>query len=191
MTGGELKNVKLLLVIDMLSVTLIDSKGLNVTGYLVKYSLENKRMLTEVFIPEENYRKEKLLHLFGISPQGKKKDDYLLNRLLKCMIFQKSTENPEFIDVGKMQGFNLVSKSQVVFESRERYAEELYDILPESILLRERPRKIKNDQEFIRKYQKHLYFFLYRSNTSRVLYLIRITSYLLTFGAKKKVFLIS
>jgi len=191
MAGGELKDIKLMLTIDIYSVTLVDSNGLNTKGYLVEYCLEKKYMMTKVFIPEADYRKEKLLHYFGIATQGKKKDDDLLNRLLKCIIYQKAMEKPAFIDIGKRQGFNLKSTSKVAFETREKYPEELYPVIPEGILLRERPRKaeqVKNDPTFIKEYLQILFSFLNSTIIFRILYLIRITSYLLTFGAKMNVF---
>ena len=184
--GKPVKTIHLL-EINITSVIPINSQGLNVKGYLIKYSANDTNYNeTEEYISDEDMRKVKLMSHFCIPPQTSKRNNELCNLLLKNIILGRvnNKQIEKYIDIGKMQGWNVVSKCRAVWETKNRYSESLYHVIPESILLREKAtyntKECKNRKEYrwifdnVLKINKWL----------KILFLIRISSYMLTFASK-------
>lgn len=104
--GGKIVKTIPLLEINIISVTKVNSNGLNAEGYLVKYCQSTMYNVTEEYIPEEDVKRYKLLQHFSLPPQGSKNKDDLCNRLLNNIILGKIGKGDQelHIEIGKLQG---------------------------------------------------------------------------------------
>lgn len=187
--GGKIVKTIPLLEINILSVIKINPNGLNVEGYLVKYCQSTMYNVTEEYIPEEDVKRYKLLQHFSLPPQGSKNKDDLCNRLLNNIILGKIEKGDQelHIEIGKLQGWNFISENKIVFECKEKYPEALYPIVPKSIIERERPKNRHRSDASKRKIEELLYSFFDINTELRVIYLIRMSSYNLTFSHSLKI----
>lgn len=187
--GGKPVKTILLLEVNIVSVSPVNSIGLNSMGYLIKYCQNILRNITEEYIPNEDIERNKLLPHFHLPPQGSKITDELCNRLLKGIILNKvnSGEIKRYIDIGKVQGWNFIENNKTKFESKENYPEALYPIVPKSILEREKPKNRFKSDEQKRKAEEKFNAFFDRNTQLKIMYLLRIASYNSTFAHKLKV----
>lgn len=181
--GGKPVVTLPLLEINVISVKKVNPHGLNVDGYLVKYSVTMLYNVTEEYIPAVDMQKNNLLQHFTLPAQCSKKNIDLCNKLLHTIILSKVGigDKEEYIEIGRKQGFNIISRHRIIYESRDRYPEALHHILPKSILACEKPkdkpkRTLKKEDYYVR------FIKLFGDNTRfKILYLLRIASYLTPF----------
>lgn len=186
--GGKIVKTIPLLEINIISVTKVNSNGLNAEGYLVKYCQSTMYNVTEEYISEEDVKRYKLLHHFPLPPQGSKNKDDLCNRLLNNIILGKIGKGDQelHIETGKLQGWNFLSVNNVVWEHREKYPEALHQIVPKSILEREKPKNRFKSDEQKRKAEEKFNSFFGKNTRLKLMYLLRIASYNSTFAHKLK-----
>ena len=157
-----------------------------VIGYIVKYFISRPTPETEVFIPIIVLEKRKCCLKFKLPPQSNKRNDDLCERLVQTLIREKAeSESP--IYASAKQGWNMKTDNIAQWESRGRYPPVLHGVISKSIDLRETPVKrtrihtdIKTEIWF------NDIFEIYPK--LKVLFLIRVASYMLTFASKYGVY---
>lgn len=177
--GRVVKTVPLIEVniLDSHHVTLNDEK----IGYLVKYCSMNGSNITEKYISNDRIKKNETVDELHLPKHGKKAIDDLCNRCLNALIYNKADEKEKsIIRIGKQQGLNFVSKEKVSFESREKYPEALYSVIPEGILEREKPTIKMHGAENIKECKTQFYYFFRNNLELKTAYLLRMASYTLT-----------
>ncbi len=174
--NGKSVNTIPLLQVMILDVTPVASDDGTNSGRIVKYCKEKMADIKEVFIPENNIRRKKLLQYFEIPSHGNKKMDDLSNRLLHNLILVKS-ENAPYISIGKKRGWSLKPGISATYESKERYPKALHQTLPKSILNAERPQRRLKSDDYAKEAKNWFYSIFEFGISKKLLYLFRITSY--------------
>lgn len=181
---GKPQKLVPLLEINMVSVTPVNPNGLNADGYIVNYCLSIIKEVTEIYIPSKAVSRAVLLEHFSLPPQGSKKKDDLCNRLLKHLILKKAFDSDpsNYIEIGTVQGWRIKSPNTAIFEAKNNYPEVMHSQLPKSILHRERARIRAANAKHQAYVQENVDRFFQMNTNLKPLYLLRITSYNMTFA---------
>lgn len=181
--NGKIVKTTPLLEINVFEVVDVLDIKCRVKGYIVKYRRGNNFDANSVYIPISDMQKGKIMKYFDLPPQTLKKNDDLCERLLKEIIINPSVnaERDRFIVVGDKAGFVKYGASKVLYSGINAYPTEIQEILSDSIRSNNRPLREKNIYSNTSDYKCILGRIFEDYNELKVLFLIRISSYLQTF----------
>ena len=187
----RIKNGRVSKTIPLLEICVLSSSPVilagTTEGYLIRFYLTRGERVFETFAATKTLEKHQLCEALKIPPHGSKSRTALCERLLETLILSKAETSPP-ITIGLKQGWRVRTPSCAVWEAVDNYSLSLKDILPRSIVVRSKPRirhsLIYNREHYHSAIEK--YFALMPE--LKLLFLIRIASYLLTFAANFKLF---
>lgn len=152
-------------------------------GYIVRYFKKIMNYITDVYIPCIDFEKKKVHQRFQIPPQCSKATKELCENLVQELIYDKE-DKMDFIVIGTKQGWNIYLDIYVQWMSKDTFPEILQNVIPKSIACRETAKYRNRIIPSVQRKEHALHRLFDESPKLKIHFLLRVSSYMLTFAGK-------